>query len=227
MFDASYCDLRVENSVASRRHASAIPSDAIALIRPNGASCVSSGRALAHGWTLTFKPRSAPFVEPLMGWTGSADTLQQVRLQFPTAQSAIRYCRRQGLDFEVHGGGATDAAYGAPEAAIALETRPSFPQSPRQAAQRLGDEGAYLRPAEVFQSPQAVLADTTLSPEHKRNILRSWEWDEYLLEVAAGEAPILEHTSRLAEVRAALVRLDERRSQSQPDFYRWDWPIAA
>jgi ETC complex I subunit conserved region/Trypsin-like peptidase domain len=36
-----------------------------------------------------------------MGYTGSADTLTQVELKFPTLESAIRYAERQGLTYVV------------------------------------------------------------------------------------------------------------------------------
>src|SRR5207247_9848760 len=41
--------------------------------------------------------RSAPYIEPLMGWTGCDDTLSQVELTFPSAAAAVAYARRQGL----------------------------------------------------------------------------------------------------------------------------------
>ena len=48
-----------------------------------------------------FEPRSRPFIDPLMGWTGSTDTLRQLKLRFPTREAAIDYARRQGLRYEV------------------------------------------------------------------------------------------------------------------------------
>nr|WP_261319007.1 ETC complex I subunit [Rhizobium leguminosarum] len=54
-----------------------------------------------QGWRLVFERRSAPFIEPLMGYTGCTDTLTQVELEFPTLESAIRYAERQGLTYTV------------------------------------------------------------------------------------------------------------------------------
>jgi hypothetical protein len=62
---------------------------------------MSSGRAGTHRWLLEFEPQSAPFIEPLMGWTGSTDPMAQVRLVFRTREAAVAYARRQGLDYEV------------------------------------------------------------------------------------------------------------------------------
>ncbi len=227
MYDATEPNVSATASVAARRHASALPDDAVAVIRPNEPSAMSSGRAAAKGWTLSFKPRSAPRIEPLMGWTETTDTLQQVRLPFPTAEAAIRYCQRQGLAFEVQGG-AGAAPYGEARGAV-RPIRPDNENHPQPPAERMSAAEAdrlYLRPDAVYVSPDAVLADETLTPDQKRAVLRSWEWDEYLLEVEAGEAPVREHVSRLAEVRSALARLDAH-DDAEADCYRWEPQVAA
>lgn len=226
MFDA-VPNKTVDRDLGARRHASALPSDAVAVIRPNEPSAMSSGRASARGWTLSFRPRSAAAVEPLMGWTETSDTLQQVRLSFPTAEAAIRYCRRQGLPFEVQGG-AGEAAYGAGQGAVrAPRASANDRGSRRTEPERELAEQLYLAPDAVYQTPEAVLDDPSLSREQKRDLLRRWAWDEYLLEVEAGEAPVSEHVSRLAEVRAALARLDAADAGERADIYRWEPPMAA
>lgn len=70
-------------------------------IYPRGHSVTQSGRAHARQWVLEFEPTSAPFIEPLMGWTGSADTRQQVRLFFPSQESALRFAARNGWRADV------------------------------------------------------------------------------------------------------------------------------
>lgn len=229
MFDVTTDNVTAATaSIAGRRHASALPDDAVAVIRPNEASVVSGGRATARGWTLAFKPRSAPRIEPLMGWTETTDTLQQVRMSFPTAESAIRYCRRQGLAFQVHGG-ASGSPYGEARGA----QRPmragneNQPQPPKQRLDPAEAERLYLSPQAVYQTPDAVLADEALTPEQKRTILRAWEWDEYLLDLEAGEAPVREHASRLDQVRSALARLDAPAPPAAADPYRWEPSRAA
>lgn len=226
MFDA-VPNKAVDRDLAARRHASALPADAVAVIRPNEPSAMSSGRAGARGWTLSFRPRSAAVVEPLMGWTETRDTLQQVRLCFPTAEAAIRYCRRQGLAFEVQDGG-ENAAYGAGDGATPAPRAAANDGGPSQtAAERNLAERLYLAPDAVYRTPEAVLEDVSLSREQKRELLQRWAWDEYLLEVEAGEAPVREHISRLAEVRAALAQLDEVDASQGADVYRWEPPMAA
>lgn len=62
--------------------------------------------------------------------------------------------------------------------------------------------------ATAYATPQAVLDDARLNLEEKRALLRRWEWDEYLLDLQAAEAPVADHVSRLDEVRAAMAQLE-------------------
>ena len=52
-------------------------------------------------WLLEFDQESARAIEPLMGWTSSADTRQQVKLWFDTKEEAIAYATREGVPFRV------------------------------------------------------------------------------------------------------------------------------
>ena len=81
---------------------SLFPEGAVARIFKPSRSATTSGKAGTKGWRLTFERRTAPFIEPLMGWTGGDDTLTQVELSFPTLESALRYAERQGLSCTVH-----------------------------------------------------------------------------------------------------------------------------
>jgi hypothetical protein len=72
-----------------------------ACIRCLGRSVTQAGQAQSRRWVLEFEPRSRPWIEPLMGWTASADTLQQVRLTFPTREAAIAFAERQGWPWRV------------------------------------------------------------------------------------------------------------------------------
>src|SRR5438270_3857289 len=74
-----------------------------ALIYKPAKSAMTSGRAATKRWLLEFEPQSAPFIEPLMGWTGSTDPLAHVRLRFPTREAAVAYAERLSFDYEVRG----------------------------------------------------------------------------------------------------------------------------
>ena len=60
-------------------------------------TAMQSGRANAERWLLEFEPESARRVEPLMGWTSSADTKSQLRLWFDSKEEAVAYAQRKGL----------------------------------------------------------------------------------------------------------------------------------
>lgn len=61
-------------------------------------TAMSSGTAKTHEWVLEFAPASAREVDPLMGWTSSADTQSQVRLQFSTKEAAVDYAADKGIE---------------------------------------------------------------------------------------------------------------------------------
>lgn len=96
-FRASNDNLRSQLSFGR----SLFPADAVARIFKPSRSLTTSGTARTKGWRLLFERRRAPFIEPLMGYTGGDDTLTQVELEFPTLESAIRYAERQGLSYVV------------------------------------------------------------------------------------------------------------------------------
>ncbi len=67
---------------------------------------MSSGMARTRDWVLEFIGKGDRKIDPLMGWTGSDDTDQQVRLTFRSRNLAIAYARRHGLDYTVREPGA-------------------------------------------------------------------------------------------------------------------------
>ena len=64
-------------------------------------TAMQSGRAKTRTWILEFEQTSARTVEPLMGWTSSGDTRQQVKLKFATKEEAVAYAERNGLDYTI------------------------------------------------------------------------------------------------------------------------------
>ena len=60
-------------------------------------NAMQSGRARTRGWLLEFEPVEARRADPLMGWTGSGDTRQQLRLRFDTLDEARDYAARNGI----------------------------------------------------------------------------------------------------------------------------------
>lgn len=63
-------------------------------------SAMQSGQANTEQWVL--EPEPAPKeIDPLMGWTSSRNTMQQVRLFFPTLDEAKAYAEKNGWQYTV------------------------------------------------------------------------------------------------------------------------------
>lgn len=62
---------------------------------------MQAGLSRAGYWQLEFEPRSAPDIEPLMGWTASDDVTQQVQLRFANRDQAVAFAERQGWSYEL------------------------------------------------------------------------------------------------------------------------------
>ena len=72
-----------------------------ARIFKQGKSAMQSGMAKSGVWILEFNSEGTKTIEPLMGWTGSAETQTQVKLQFKTMDDAIAYADKEGIDYSV------------------------------------------------------------------------------------------------------------------------------
>jgi hypothetical protein len=72
-----------------------------ARIYQQGKPATQSGRARADRFILEFEGSRGKTPDPLMGWAGGAETIEQVRLSFPTLEAALAYCARHGLEAEV------------------------------------------------------------------------------------------------------------------------------
>ncbi len=59
-------------------------------------NAMQSGRAKSGMWVLEYQSDSDKFVEPLMGWTSSDSTLNQVKLEFYTSDDAIAFAGDKG-----------------------------------------------------------------------------------------------------------------------------------
>ena len=62
---------------------------------------MQSGIANTRKWVLEFEPTARKDTDPLMGWTGSADTRRQVRLSFSSREEAVDFAERRGLKFRL------------------------------------------------------------------------------------------------------------------------------
>ena len=76
-------------------------SRAPALIFPRRRLERTDGQARRDEWVLRLQRQSPQEIEPLMGWTGSGDMRQQIRLRFDTKEEAVAYAERHGIAYQV------------------------------------------------------------------------------------------------------------------------------
>ena len=73
---------------------------AVRIFRP-ARNAMQSGKGKSGGWVVEFEAVAPRTADPLMGWTSSADTRQQVKLTFDTREEAIAYAAREGFAYTV------------------------------------------------------------------------------------------------------------------------------
>ena len=64
-------------------------------------NAMQSGKGKTGEWVLEFEAEAPRSRDPLMGWTSSADTRQQLKLGFASKEEAIAYAEREGLAYSV------------------------------------------------------------------------------------------------------------------------------
>ncbi|HEY8596598.1 MAG TPA: ETC complex I subunit [Devosiaceae bacterium] len=64
-------------------------------------TAMQSGKRGTRQWVLVFDEESPREIEPLMGYTSSRDTKQQLRLRFDTLEEAEHYARSAGIAYTV------------------------------------------------------------------------------------------------------------------------------
>lgn len=62
---------------------------------------MQSGKGKSDYWVLEHEAAAPRSTDPLMGWTSSGDTRQQLKLRFDTLELAIAYAEREGLAYSV------------------------------------------------------------------------------------------------------------------------------
>jgi len=152
-----------------------------------------------------------------MGWTSEEDPLAQLELSFPSADAAIAYARRQGLQYTVQGLFESDA-----KPTLVADNADADIWISKRRRRRLewiertlgsgvlrSGLGPGIDAAASYLDPQDVLQDGNLSPERKRDVLRRWALDAYQIELEHSKGKLLDEPSRLQEVIEALLDLDE------------------
>ena len=61
---------------------------------------MQSGLGNSKSWVLEFVSKKSG-VNPLMGWESSTDTLSEIKLEFESKEDAIKYAKKNKLNYEV------------------------------------------------------------------------------------------------------------------------------
>ena len=63
-------------------------------------TAMQSGKRKIKNWILEFETKDID-IDPLMGWERSRDTMSEVRLEFSSKDQAIRYAKKNNIDYYV------------------------------------------------------------------------------------------------------------------------------
>jgi len=64
-------------------------------------NAMQSGKGKSRQWVLVHEQAAAREIDPLMGYTSSTDTRQQVQLAFETLEAAEAYAQKNGIPYAV------------------------------------------------------------------------------------------------------------------------------
>ena len=64
-------------------------------------TAMQSGRSQTARWVLEYELKTPRRPEAAMGWTASADTLNQVRMKFESKEAAVAFAEGEGWDYSV------------------------------------------------------------------------------------------------------------------------------
>lgn len=64
-------------------------------------NAMQSGKSKSRNWVLVHEQESPREIDPLMGYTSSTDTRQQIRLSFETLEAAEAYAQSNGIAYSV------------------------------------------------------------------------------------------------------------------------------
>ena len=73
----------------------------VARIYKPAQTAMQSGPARTKEWVLEYEPEAPREIDPLMGWTSSRDTMQQVKLQFTTLEEAKAHAEKNGWRYTI------------------------------------------------------------------------------------------------------------------------------
>ena len=64
-------------------------------------TATQSGLVNTRHWVMEYESQNARVIDPLMGWTSSGDTAQQICLRFESRDQAVAFALKNGMEFRV------------------------------------------------------------------------------------------------------------------------------
>ena len=64
-------------------------------------SAMQSGKAASGKWVLEYEPEIPLKIDPLMGYTSSADMRRQIHLEFDSREEAVAYAERNHIPYRI------------------------------------------------------------------------------------------------------------------------------
>ncbi len=64
-------------------------------------NAMQSGKEKTKQWVLEFEQEQPRFNDSVMGWVGSRDMKQEIRLKFATKEDAVAYAKREGIPYKI------------------------------------------------------------------------------------------------------------------------------
>lgn len=64
-------------------------------------NAMQSGKANTRVWLLEYEQESPRVTDDLMGWVGSSDMQQELRLKFPTKEEAVHYAEHHRIPYDL------------------------------------------------------------------------------------------------------------------------------
>jgi len=64
-------------------------------------NAMQSGMGNSKLWRLEYAPETSKTFDHVMGYCGSSDMRQQIKLKFESQEAAIAYCERLGIAYEL------------------------------------------------------------------------------------------------------------------------------
>ena len=71
------------------------------IYKPARTAMQQSGQASHNHWVLAVAPQSAPYIDPLMGWTGQTDMTRELEMKFSTQEEAVKYAKAHNIAYEL------------------------------------------------------------------------------------------------------------------------------